>query len=64
MQLLFFHISSFLLMWMYYPMQVAILINIVLGAFLMVFVKNGYEIYYKLHVRDDEAVTGQFQDFV
>lgn len=60
LQLLFFHISSFLLMWMYYPVKVAILINIILGAFLFVFVKNGMEIYDKLHVTDSEAISGQF----
>lgn len=58
LQLLFFHISSFLLMWMYYPVKVAILINIILGAFLFVFVKNGMEIYDKLHVTDSEAISG------
>jgi hypothetical protein len=45
-------------MWLYYPVKVAILINIILLAFLVVFVKNGYEIYQKLHVKDEEAVTG------
>ena len=47
-------------MWVLYSSEVAIFINIILGIFLAVFVKNGYEIYDKLHVRDDEAVTGQF----
>ncbi len=63
LQLLFFHVSSFLLMWLYYPVKVAIFINLILLAFLFVFVKNGLEIYDKLHVKDDEAVTGQFKDF-
>ena len=58
LQLLFFHLSSFLLMWLYYPVKVAIIINIVLGVFLVVFVYNGYEIYNKLYVKDDDAVTG------
>lgn len=63
LQLLFFHVSSFLLMWLYYPVKVAFLINMILGGFLVVFIKNGWEIYEKLHVKDDEAVTGQFRDF-
>ena len=52
--------SSFLLMWLYYPVKVALLINIILGAFLLVFIKNGWEIYMKLYVREDEAISGQF----
>ena len=50
-------------MWLYYPVKVAILINIILMVFLIVFVRNGWEIYEKLYVRDEEAVTGQFKDF-
>ena len=50
-------------MWLYYPMKVAIIINIVLAVFLAVFVKNGYEIYNKLYVKEEDAVTGQFKDF-
>ena len=58
LQLLFFHVSSFLLMWLYYPTKVAIMINVILFAFLLIFIRSGWEIYNKLHVRDDEAVTG------
>ncbi len=58
LQLLFFHVSSFLLMWLYYPVKVAILINIILLAFLLVFLKNGWEIYSRLYVKDDEAISG------
>ncbi len=50
-------------MWLYYPVKVAFFINLILLGFLFVFVKNGYEIYSKLYVKDDEAVTGQFKDF-
>jgi hypothetical protein len=56
-------VSSFLLMWLYYPIKVAILINLILLAFLLVFVKNGWEIYSRLYVKDDEAISGQFKDF-
>ncbi len=50
-------------MWLYYPVKVAFFINLILLAFLVVFIKNGYEIYDKLHVKDDEAISGQFKDF-
>lgn len=50
--------SSFLLMWLYYPTKVAVIINIILGAFLIVFIKNGWEIFDKLYVKEEEAVTG------
>ena len=63
LQLLFFHMSSFLLMWLYYPVKVALLINVILLVFLVLFVKNGYEIFTKLYVKDEDAVTGQFKDF-
>jgi hypothetical protein len=54
LQLLFFHLSSFLLMWLYYPWKVAVFINIVLA----VFVINGLEIFNKLYVKEEDAVTG------
>ena len=57
-QLLFFHLSSFLLMWVLYSSRVAIVVNIVLLVFLLIFVVNGCEIYNKLHVSDAEAVSG------
>lgn len=63
LQLLFFHLSSFLLMWTLYSRTVAIFINCILLIFLLVFIKNGQEIYEKLHVRDEDAVTGKFQNF-
>lgn len=47
-----------LLMWLYYPVKVALLINIILLAFLLVFLKNGWEIYSRLYVKDDEAISG------
>ena len=43
-ELLFFHVSSFLLMWIYYRFVVALVINVILGAFLLLFVRNGVEI--------------------
>ncbi len=53
LQLLFFHVSSFLLMWLYYPIKVALVINIILGVFLALFIKNGTEIYDSLYVSDE-----------
>ena len=45
LQMLFFHISSFLLMWLFYPVKVALIINVILAVFLLIFVKNGWEIF-------------------
>ena len=45
LQLLFFHLSSFLLMMVLYSKRVAIIVNVILLIFLLVFVKNGLEIY-------------------
>lgn len=63
LQLLFFHISSFLLMWVYYRFITALIINIILLVFLILFVRNGTDIISKLWVNEDEAVTGKFQTF-
>ena len=62
-QLFFFHISSFLLMWVLYSTQVALVVNCVLLAFLIAFIANGLDILSKLHVSEDDAVSGKFQDF-
>jgi len=61
--LLCFNISSFLLVWIYYPGFIAIVVNIVLLVFLFMFVTNGLDILKKLYVPDVVAVTGQFSDF-
>ncbi len=58
-----FHISSFLLVWIYYPGFIAVVVNMVLLVFLFMFVTNGYDILKKLYVPDVVAVTGQFSDF-
>lgn len=63
LQLFFFHLSSFLLMWALYSQPVAIFINVILMVFLIVFIRNGYDIYSKLHVTDEEAVSGKFTNF-
>ena len=52
-QLFFFHISSFLLMWVLYTPGVAMIVNIVLGLFLLVFIINGADIYGKLHLSEE-----------
>jgi len=56
--------SSFLLMWTLYSKPVAIVINIILGIFLLLFIVNGKDIYEKLAVSEDEAVSGKFTNFV
>jgi hypothetical protein len=56
--LFFFHLSSFMMMWILYEKTVAIAVNIVLLVFFILFVKNGIDITSKLHVKDEDAVTG------
>lgn len=62
-QLLFFHLSSFLLMWVLYQPAVAVVVTVVLAVFLVLFIVNGVDIFNKLHLDDDQAVSGKFQDF-
>ena len=50
-------------MWMLYPIKVALVVNVVLMFFLLLFLKNGFEIFTQLYVKEDEAVSGQFSDF-
>ena len=52
-QLFFFHVSSFLLMWVLYTPKVALIVNVVLGIFLLVFVFNGIDIYGKLSLTEE-----------
>ena len=63
LELFFFHVSSFLLMWIYYRFLVALSINLILGLFLLMFVRNGYEIVGELYIEEDQAVTGKFKSF-
>jgi hypothetical protein len=50
-------------MWLLYKPIVALIVNIILAIFLIIFVTNGIEIYKRLYVGEDEAVSGKFQDF-
>ena len=52
-----------MLMWIYYRFIVALIVNIILGIFLVMFVQNGREIYGKLYVDESTAVTGKFKSF-
>jgi len=61
--LVFFLISSFLIVWIYYPGLIAIIVNVVLVYCLVMFGRNGVESWRKLYVPDVEAVTGRFGDF-
>ena len=45
-------------MWVLYDRLVATVINVILGIFLLIFIHNGRDIYDKLHVADEEAITG------
>ena len=48
-------------MWIYYPFIVALIVNIILGVFLAIFIRNGYEIITELHVDEASAVQGIFE---
>ena len=61
--MLFFHLSSFSLVWYLYPAKVAIVVNVVLLFFLLLFVAQGFEIFNKLHIKEMDAVSGQFDNF-
>ena len=61
--LLSFHISSFLLVWIYYDSMTSLIVNFALAIFLYLFVTNGYNIMSKLYIPDYEAVTSQFTNF-
>ncbi len=63
LSLLAFYISSFLLVWIYYPGIIALVVNLVLLVFLVMFIMSGADILKKLYVPDLVAVTGQFADF-
>ena len=62
-QLLFFHLSSFLLMWVLYSKTVALITNFILGAFMILFIRNGVDIYNQLMISDEEAASGKFSKF-
>jgi hypothetical protein len=59
-ELFFFHVSSFLLMWIYYKFIVAVVVNIILILFLLIFIRNGYDIISELYIDEEDAVTGTF----
>ena len=63
LELFFFHVSSFLLMWIYYRFLVALIVNIILGLFLLMFIRNGYDIISELYVEEGQAVSGKFHSF-
>ena len=62
-QLLFFHLSSFLLMWVLYSKTVALITNVILGGFMILFIRNGVDIYNQLMISDEEAASGKFSKF-
>ena len=55
MQLVLFHLSSFLLMWLLYQSAVAIVVNGILGLFLIFFFLNGSDLFEKLYISDEES---------
>jgi len=57
LQLVFFHLSSFMLMWILYSGIIALTVNLVLGYFLYMFFMNGMDVYNKLYVAEEDATT-------
>ena len=52
-----------MLLWYLYPPKVAMVVNIVLLVFLVVFTLNGVDIFQRLYVSEDDAVSGKFGNF-
>ena len=52
-QLVMFHLSSFLLMWLLYSKIVAIVTNVVLAIFLYFFVSNGTQLISELYIPEE-----------
>ena len=58
-ELISFHVSSCMLMWILYSETVAMVVNLVLIAALLQFVFEGLYIIKRLHVEEDEAVKSR-----
>jgi uncharacterized membrane protein len=58
-QLVSFHFSSFLLLFVCYDLMQAVVVGIVLIAFFIIFMQNGLELYSLLHLSDEEATTNK-----
>mmetsp|Transcript_16330 Transcript_16330/g.27618 ORF Transcript_16330/g.27618 Transcript_16330/m.27618 type:complete len:216 (+) Transcript_16330:80-727(+) len=58
-ELMFFHIASFMLMWILYSPIVALVVNIVLLVFLLQFFSECMDIIERLYVKEDQAVSGK-----
>jgi hypothetical protein len=58
-QLVSFHLSSFLLMWICYDVIIALVVSIVLGVFFFVFMQNGFELYNQLYIADEDATSNK-----
>ena len=56
-QLVCFHLSSFMLMWILYPPLVALFINAILAYFLYLFITNGLDVFRQLFVDEKEATS-------
>ena len=58
-QLVTFHLSSFLLMWLCYDFIVAVVVSIVLLFFFIEFVRNFNDIYNSLYIKDEDATSNK-----
>lgn len=61
-QLILFHLSSFLLMWLLYSKVVALFVNIVLAVFLFFFFFNGQDLFQKLYISDEESIDTNLEN--
>ena len=59
MQLVSFHFSSFLLMWICYDFIIALVVSIILAVFFFVFMQNGFELYNELYIADEDATSNK-----
>ena len=58
-QLISFHFSSFLLLFVCYDFLEAVVVGIVLIAFFVLFMQNGLELYNLLYIRDEDATSNK-----
>lgn len=61
-QLILFHLSSFLLMWLLYSWIVALATNVVLGFYLFFFVYNGLQLISELYIAEEDTIDSDMPD--
>ena len=61
LQLIFFYVSSLLMMWILYSWIVAACVNVVMVAFLTLFFRNGIKLYLELSLHESEILESDVQ---